>query len=49
MFEYIRPTEAGVNIREAHRIKNSKKAFEDVTGKMSIENYQKKINVCFNH
>lgn len=45
MFEFIKPPDAGVFIKENKRLKCSKKEFEEVTGKMSLDNYQKKINV----
>ena len=45
MFEHIKPPEAGVFIKEEKRLKASKKEFDEVAGKMSLDNYQKKINV----
>ncbi len=44
MFEHFRPEEAGVFIKEDKRLKCSKKEFEEITGKMSLDNYQRKIN-----
>jgi len=44
MFEHFRPEEAGVFIKEEKRLKCSKKEFEEITGKMSLDNYQRKIN-----
>lgn len=45
MFEFFKPSEAGVYIKEDKKMKYSKKEFEEIYGKMSLDNYQKKINV----
>jgi hypothetical protein len=45
MFEFVKPADAGVYIKEDKRLKASKKEFEEITGKMSLDNYQRKINV----
>lgn len=47
MFEFFKPPDAGVAIREDKKYKQSKKDFEEITGKMSLDIYQKKINVIF--
>jgi len=45
MFDFFKPPDAGVAIREDKKYKSSKKDFEEITGKMSLDVYQKKINV----
>ena len=45
MFDYMVPNEAGVFIKCNHRAKYSKKEYEDVVGKMSLETYWKKTSV----
>lgn len=45
MFEYFKPEEAGVLIKEQNRVKASKKDFEEVAGKMSLLFYNQKVNV----
>ena len=43
MFEYFKPEEAGVFLREDRRVKHSKREFEDVVGRTSMAAYQHKI------
>jgi hypothetical protein len=45
MFEHVVPNDYGVSIREEGRVKNSKKDYEDVIKLMSLDHYQRKINV----
>ncbi len=45
MFDFFKPPDAGVVIKEDKKFKSSKKEFDEITGKMSLDNYQKKINV----
>ena len=45
MFEQVVPNDYGVSIREEGRVKNSKKDYEDVIKLMSLDHYQRKINV----
>lgn len=47
MFDFFKPPDAGVTIKEDKKLKMSKKEFDEVTGKMSLDNYQKKINVKY--
>lgn len=45
MFEYIKPSDAGIFIKCNNRAKYSKKEYEDVAGRMSLETYWKKTSV----
>lgn len=45
MFDFIQPVEAGVTIKEDKKMKGSRKEYQEVVGLMSLEEYQKKINV----
>eukprot|EP00347_Sterkiella_histriomuscorum_P003628 403363556 len=47
MFDFFKPPDAGVVIKEDKKFKGSKKEFDEITGKMSLDNYQKKINVKY--
>lgn len=45
MFDFFKPGEAGIYLKEDRKVKASKKEFEELYGQMSLDNYQKKINV----
>lgn len=45
MFDFFKVGDAGIFLKEQRKVKYSKKDFEDIYGKMSIDQYQKKINV----
>ena len=47
MFEFFKPNETGIYFKENAKIKQSKKDYEEVYGKMSLDIYNKKINVLF--
>lgn len=45
MFDFMQPFDAGVVIKENKKFKISKLDYDQITGKMSKESYNKRINV----
>lgn len=49
MFDFFKPADAGFMIKEDKRLKFSKKEFDELEGRMSVDNYAKKVTVSINY
>ena len=47
MFDFFKPTDAGFKIKQENKLKFSKKNFDEIYGKMSVDGYCKKVTVMF--
>lgn len=45
MFDFFKPIDAGFLIKQDKKLKYSKKKFDEVYGKMSVDTYTKKVTV----